>query len=418
MSILRSSACALGALLLPGLVAAEEPAPVSTFSPSEEPASVPTPSPAELEALARGLAADAATAPPQPTAPPSRGGGGDAGLPDIALILDVAGAYFSDAEPDWRGGHDPASTGFHLQQLEMSLGSNVDPFFRFDGNLVFSLFGVEIEEAYATSLALPLGLQARAGQFLTRMGRLNPTHQHAWSFVDQPLVNGKFFGSEGSRGLGAELSWLAPLPWYAQLSSSVTGAAGDCCARSWYGADDPGVDGPEDLLVTSRLEQFLPLSEDLGLLWGVSAQHGPNATGQGNRSELYASDLYLRYRPVDDPDRRSISLQLEGMYRTRQLPDDVLQDHGGYAMVVWAFAKEWSTGARQEWVTGAYGDPVDPEWTGTRERSSLQLTYTPSHFSRLRLQGARDVVEGRASPVWAAFLALELVAGSHGAHGY
>ena len=55
----------------------------------------------------------------------------------------------------------------------------VDPYFRFDSNLVFSQFGVEIEEAYATTLDLPANLQVRAGQFLTRFGRINATHPHA-----------------------------------------------------------------------------------------------------------------------------------------------------------------------------------------------------------------------------------------------
>ena len=57
-------------------------------------------------------------------------------------------------------------------------------------------FGVEVEEAYLTTLALPANLQVRASQFLTRFGRLNSTHPHAWDFTDQPLVNGRFFGGE------------------------------------------------------------------------------------------------------------------------------------------------------------------------------------------------------------------------------
>ena len=55
----------------------------------------------------------------------------------------------------------------------MSLGENVDHLFELRANLVFSAYGVEVEEAYGRTLALPGGLQLRAGQFLTRMGRLN-----------------------------------------------------------------------------------------------------------------------------------------------------------------------------------------------------------------------------------------------------
>ena len=132
---------------------------------------------------------------------------------DIAVILDTALAWFSE-EGLQTGAHDPTDTGFHLQQVEMALGQNVDHLFELRAYLVFTQFGVELEEAYGRSLALPGGFQFRAGQFLTRMGRLNATHPHAWSFIDQAMVNGTFLGSEGSRGAGLEVSWLAPLPWY------------------------------------------------------------------------------------------------------------------------------------------------------------------------------------------------------------
>ena len=108
-------------------------------------------------------------------------------LPNISIILDVAAAMFSDDDNLQGGAHDPNSNGFNLQQLELSLNKSVDPYFRFDSNIVFSLFGVEVEEAYATTIDLPWNLQVRAGQFLTRFGRINPTHPHSWDFVEPPL---------------------------------------------------------------------------------------------------------------------------------------------------------------------------------------------------------------------------------------
>jgi hypothetical protein len=106
--------------------------------------------------------------------------------PNLSLILDTAFAAFGGGAPDQRGAHDPSRTGFNLQQLELHASAAVDPFFRFDANLVFALFGVEIEEAYVTSLALPGGLQARAGQFLTRFGRRNPARATAGSAPSSP----------------------------------------------------------------------------------------------------------------------------------------------------------------------------------------------------------------------------------------
>jgi len=337
---------------------------------------------------------------------------------DIALILDVALAYFSNEDNLQTGAHDPRRNGFNLQQLEMSIGASVDPYFRFDSYLVFGQFGVELEEAYVTTLALPGALQMRAGQFLTRIGRINATHPHAWHFVDQPIANGKFFGGESSRGLGLELSWLAPLPWFAELLVSATEAGGECCARSFFGAEDLGVRSVGDFVYTTALKQFFPLSRDLGLMWGLSGQFGPNPTGLNNRTMIWGTDIYLRYRPVHSPHRSAVSLQIELLSRHRQVPDDALHDVGGYAQLVWSINRRWETGVRYELVTGLEDDPLDPEWTESRERATAQLTFYPSHFSRIRAQGSRDNPRWREQPDYAAFLALEVVVGAHGAHAY
>lgn len=338
--------------------------------------------------------------------------------PDLAFVFDGALAYFSDDEPLQLGGHDPRRTGFTFQQLELAIGAAVDPYFRFDGYIVFAQFGVEVEEAYGTTLALPHGLQARGGQFLTRFGRQNPTHPHVWSFADQPLVLGKFFGGEGSRGLGAELSWLAPLPWYVELVASATDAGGACCARSFLGGDELPARGPRDLLYTGALKQFFALSPSLSLLVGLSAQWGPNASGGGNRSEIYGGDLTLKWRPPSSPSRAAVIFQAEAMLRSRQIPHGRLQDHGGYAHLVWQMTPRWEIGGRLEYVSGVVDDPLDPAWARARDRAGVQVTFYPSHFSRLRLQATRDRPRWRDDAVFAAILNVEWVTGAHGAHAF
>lgn len=348
----------------------------------------------------------------------SNGASGSMSWLDMAFIADVAGAWYSDPDSASVGAHDPGSTGFNLQQLELSLGSNVDTFLRFDANIVFAEFGVEVEEVYATTLAMPARLQIRAGQFLSNFGRANPTHPHTWSFTNQALVLGKFFGSEGSRGLGAELSWLAPLPWFVEVSASAANATGACCARSFLGADPWDVRGPEDLLYTTRVEQFWQLAPSVSLLWGISTQLGPNASGRRNRTDIYGSDLLLRIRNRDSQQRRTFSLQLEGLSRARQQPDELLRDHGTYVDAVYRWSPRWEAGARYEWVGGVEDDPLDPEWTGQRQRISAQGTFMPSHFSRLRLQVQHDDMSWRERPVWGVIAALEVLVGAHGAHSY
>nr|WP_211194588.1 zinc-regulated TonB-dependent outer membrane receptor [Pyxidicoccus fallax] len=344
---------------------------------------------------------------------------------DLSFILDASLAVFSDEEPLQAGAHDPTKTGFNFQQLEMSVGAAVDPYFRFDANIVFSQFGVEVEEAYAKTLDLPLNLQVRAGQFLTRFGRINPTHPHSWDFADQPFMLGRIFGGEGNRGLGVEASWLTPLPWFVEVIGSATDAAGGATARSFFGDRDLGVRTPLDFQLTGSVKQFFPLSDDLSLLWGLSYATGPNPTGHRNRTDVFGTDVYLKFRPVTVASNTVVALQAEVLYRRRQVPHDVLQDGGGYAQVLWKFAQRWGTAARYEFGTPAYGgqgqaavDYLDPEWTDTRQRISANVTFWPSEFSRLRLQGAADMAKWREETGWSAFLQFEVLAGAHGAHQF
>ncbi len=173
-----------------------------------------------------------------------------------------------------------------------------------------------------------------------------------------------------------------------------------------------------NLLYTLGLRQFFDLSVDTGLAWGLTAQLGPNGTGNGNRTEIYSTDLYLRWRPSGGSDRMALSWTFEAMMRRRQVPGDIRLDAGGYTQLVWNIDAAWEVGARYGFVTGFPGDDLLPEATDHRHRVSAQVTYRPSHFSRLRLQGSWDRPLYQDEPIFAGFLALELLIGAHGAHEY
>lgn len=414
----------------PRPAAARRPAAQRSVAPSEPPVASPSPSalvsPEELELLRQALGGDGASPPPAAALDPvqqnTNGWSGAARLfqsmnPDISIITDVAGAMFSTEKPLQGGGHDPNRSGFNLQQVEMAIDSSVDPFFAYRANLVYSQFGVEIEEAYGVTTALPENLQLRVGQFLTRMGRLNTTHPHTWEYVDQPFFWSKVYGGEGNRGLGAELNWLAPLPWYAEVATSLTQAGGASTARSFYGASDLGVRSPLDLQATGRLDQFFPIDRDWAVNWGLSGATGPNASGPGNRTDLLATDVYVRWRPLSEGSMQLATWTTEGILRRRQVPGGLLQDLGGYSSLFWRFAWQWGVAARAEWGQNLALDPLDPDLAGDRQRYSTALTYWPSEFSRIRLQGSVDLPPMR-EPVYGAILGFEFVTGAHGAHKF
>jgi hypothetical protein len=75
-------------------------------------------------------------------------------------------------------------------------------------------------------------------------------------------------------------------------------------------------------------------------------------------------------------------------------------------------------GARYGYVSGSEGDDLIPEADEDRHRVSGQVTYRPSHFSRLRMQGSMDQPLYRDEPIWVGMLAVEFLVGAHAAHSY
>jgi hypothetical protein len=141
---------------------------------------------------------------------------------------------------------------------------------------------------------------------------------------------------------------------------------------------------------------------------------------------VYATDVYLKYRPISDPSNPTIiAFQTEWFYRRRQVPDDVLSDVNGYAYVFYRFAQRWGTAVRWEYgspvrnMNGDTGfDDLDPDWVKDRHKVSAALTFWPTEFSRVRLQGSSDAPGWRDHPETAVFLAFEFSVGAHGAHKF
>ena len=111
--------------------------------------------------------------------------------------------------------------GFSLDESEITLAANVDPFLL--ANLTVS-FGADnqpsVEEAYIQSTALPGGLTLKGGRFFSAIGYLNERHAHNWSFIDMPLPYRALLGVQyGDDGVQAR--WLAPTPFFLELGAEA-----------------------------------------------------------------------------------------------------------------------------------------------------------------------------------------------------
>jgi hypothetical protein len=396
--------------------------------PAAAPAGSSEASAADEAAFAAALAKDTAASAPPSASPPAATGWtapGNVLNPDLSAILDFALAGYSH-RPNLEGGaEDPWRQGFNLQGLELAIGAAVDPYFRLDGIITFSHDEVALEEAYATTLDLPWHLQMRAGQFLTHFGRINPTHPHTWDFVDQPFAITRVFGSDGSRGLGAELSWLTPLPWYVELLASGTSADGTTTGLSFLSDSGRAVRTPLDLLYVLAIKQFFPLSDDWSLAWGLSGGFGPNDRGGDARTDVWGTDVYLKWRPAAGTDAEAFRVHSELFYRRRHIAGGTLQDANWFVMVAYRFAQRWDAALRYEYGTPTLdgqghvtSDYLDLRIDAKRQRAAASITHFPTEFSRLRLQGAVDVPDYLPQPIWSLVLALEVAIGPHRPHPF
>ena len=127
------------------------------------------------------------------------------------------------------------------------------------------------------------------------------------------------------------------------------------------------------------------------------------------------------YRPVGDGTPGRLTQEIQDTYRKAvrgQVPGDLRTDAGCYTQLVWNINPTWEVGGRYGFLSASPGDDLDPEATDDRHRVSAQVTFRPSHFSRIRLQASWDRPLYRPEPIWAGFLALEFLVGAHGAHTY
>ena len=88
---------------------------------------------------------------------------------------------------------------------------------------------------------------------------------------------------------------------------------------------------------------------------------------------------------------------------------------GGYAQIVYGFARDWTAGVRFDRVNGR-----DSETFGMddRDRWSLALTYFTSEFAKVRLQLNRDRAQSLMKDVTSVWLQIEINLGQHGAHKF
>lgn len=408
--------------------AAADPAPSPTpSSPPAATAATPAPSPSPTPTLSpedqqlmeeiektqsRGAGAGGtqpgaapAPAPAAETAPAATGGArsmlSNAYNPAISangLFLDVAG---SSDKPNPAFQEQP--TGITIQEIEVQLTSNVDPYFL--ANLILSSpggEGIELEEGYLQPFWSPAGLAFRFGKLKESFGRENFIHTHALPFVDKSLVGNAVFTEEGLSEPSAEVSWLSPLPWYSLFTA--TAMQGDNAAAF----NSPR---PSDIAGYGAWKNLIDVSDHATLEEQLSYAAGNNSFGK--LSQVYGADLVFKWKPAHMATYHSAEAVAETLYAHEPQATGPSRNVGGaYGYLQYQFLKRWFAAARFDYLG------FNAREEGITRRESAIVAFAPSEFSAIRLQASATEPPFGEKTFWQGFLQLNFTIGNHPAHSY
>jgi outer membrane murein-binding lipoprotein Lpp len=345
-------------------------------------------------------------------------------------------------------GHEHAALeeGYNLRHLELYFSGEVDPYFKAYATAAVSEDGAEMEEAVIQTTCLPAGFQLQAGKFFSHFGRLNQQHSHQWDFVDQPLIYEKTLGEDGLNDRGVQLSWLAPTPFH--LVAGVEAFQGDNeLLFSHIGGDVlPDKDGPRLWVGWIKFSPNLPQKHGVqaGLFGGRGVhqeEHDGDSDGTNDQwldghGEFLGGDFVYKYDCNSAYGLGDFTLQGEYFWRKKDLSvyldnlnpafegrDSIDKQDGYYIQALYGFLPRWRAGLRWEEV-GLTNESEFPDGTSesydASSRISGMLDFTPTEFSRIRIQANRGQYELADGPedLWQIYVQLMISLGTHGAHKF
>jgi hypothetical protein len=390
----------------------------------------------------------------------NRPAGENAFNPAVSLILNGIYSNLSQDPNTYRingfvpsnGDVAPPPRGLSLGESELAIAANADQVFR--GTGIFSVSSdnsIEVEEAYIQTLALSYGFTIKAGRFFSAVGYQNEIHAHAWDFTDAPLAMKAFLGNQLSDD-GIQLKWVAPTPFYFDLGAEVG-----------RGKSFPaGPDGGRNKNGVSSGNFFTHVGDDFGTgtAWQLGASYlatspqdrvydDVDSTGAAvtnsftGKTSLWVLDGILKWAPNFNPTETYFKLQ--GEYFRRKESGDLTFDtvgavgtqtggygstqSGWYLQGAYQFVPMWRVGYRYDRLDAgttsiglvdsgaltAADFPILARYNPTRQ--TVMVDWSPSEFSRVRLQYAQDKARADATDNQV-FLQYILSLGAHGAHKF
>ena len=342
--------------------------------------------------------------------------------------------------------HHGPDEGFNLRHLELQFSADVDPYFKGSAIAAIDLEGAEMETAEIETTCLPWGLKLRGGKFYSDFGYINAQHAHQWDFTDQPLIYKLCLGDHGLNDKGLQLSWLAPTPFY--LLAGVEAFQGDNESMFAYHGEDPlpAHDGPRVGVGWVKIGPKLPGNHALqfgafGATGKHQEEHDGNEDGEHDHwldgdSMFWGGDVVYKYNAPKPHGHGDFVAQAEYFSRRKDLElvahdlapqfvgnSRVDEQDGYYIQAVYGFLPRWRAGVRWEQV-GLTNESELPngetESFGSSDKASVMVDFTPSEFSRIRLQANRGSYETEecTENVTEVYVQWMVSLGAHGAHKF
>jgi hypothetical protein len=362
------------------------------------------------------------------------------------ILGEMAGFGHTHGHGDEEHHHHGPDEGFNLRHLELQFSADVDPYFKGSAIAAIDLESAEMEEAVIETTCLPWGLKLKGGKFFSDFGYINAQHSHQWDFTDQPLIQKLTLGEHGLNDKGLQLSWLAPTPFY--LLAGVEAFQGENENLFAYHGEEPlpTHDGPRTGVGWLKAGPNLPGNHALQFgTFAASGKHQEEHDGDEDGtadhwldgdSSFWGGDVVYKYNAPKPHGQGDIILQAEYVSRRKDLDlvghdlapqlvgnSRVDEQDGYYAQAVYGFLPRWRAGVRWDQV-GLTNESELPNGTtesfGASHRAGVMLDFTPSEFSRIRLQtnqGSYETAEGRED-VTEVYVQWMVSLGAHGAHKF
>jgi hypothetical protein len=327
--------------------------------------------------------------------------------PDIGMIGNFLGAVGSN-----QGGSETlAPTPFMtLQESEASFQAIVDPYARADFFLAIGEEGIEVEEGFATFPTLPGGLLVKAGKMRANFGRLNAFHNHTLPWIDRPLVMYNLLGGSaedpdtGIKDAGVSVNRLIPAgKVFLEATGEIyRGDSGTLFRSSRH----------RDFAALGRVRSYVDLTDQTNFEAGVSYARGHNDLGSDFLTQLYGTDLTVRWRPLSRAIYRSLAARAELVWSRREDVSALQRAFGLYASLEAQFERRWFVGGRYDQAERGVDAAI-------RDRGfSGVLTYWPSEFSQIRSQYRRTRYGDDQRVANELLFQVLFTIGTHGAHPF